>query len=463
MEELEYVPFVWYYAEDKHWYKEAVKKNSSSDNNIITITPGEEELARLIREKGEACVIAPYLPPKKYESLFKLKNLKNLKGALTSQEYEILQKEAQGDRAKFEQLYSAMIEEKLGLKVFKPKFTLKDMGGMMGLKRYSAYILAVQKKSGLRIKGIFLVGIPGTGKSFSAKCMAGELGRYLIELNLAKIIEHPNPVFALHRVFEYIEELNLPCLLWIDEIEKMFAGGSENEKRVFGQLLTIMNDLNSPTGYKIDGIFWVTANNIMDIMSRNPEFLRKGRFDELFFVDIPLKQDAREIFKIYAKKFGLWLGKENVKDLDRFMGELIDRAIEIYDSFIAMEGAEIGARFVYTPAEIEQITKEVARRERLKKLLLLNYYREGSFGEISEYDIEEEFFERVRKKKEEGKSLLQAFREMKEEGMVSVKDYEVIMRAMDPIAKSMKEPIRAMRQQSKIFRSADDQKVEVTV
>lgn len=454
MEEREgfvFLPYVWYYAEDRVHYERA----SSTDGRVL-VAPEKREVDEALREGEPFCVIAPYLPPKEYESLFVVKALKNTRGALTSQEDEFLRAMAGGDGEKYEELYSRLVEEKLGLKVFKPKLTLRDMGGMLGLKRYASIVRAVQGKRELRVKGIFLVGIPGTGKSFSAKCMAGELGRYLVELNLAKIIEHPNPVFALHRVFEYIESLSIPCLLWIDEVEKMFSGSSENERRVFGQLLTIMNDLNTPTGYRIDGIFWVTANNIMEIMQRNPEFLRKGRFDELFFVDLPLKKDAMSIFGIYVRKYRLWLGEEVYSDLGEFLRKLIQETTEIYDEFIAREGAEVGDRFIYTPAEIEQITKEVARRERLKKFVALRILRgeEVSEEERRSYGIEEEFYERVREKA--GKGAISTFRELKKEGIVSLKDYEVVIRAMEPLAKAMKEAIRHMRQQSKIFRQADE-------
>ena len=96
-----------------------------------------------------------------------------------------------------------------------------------------------------------------------------------------------------------LAEAIAPCVLWIDELEKAFAGigkgqgGSEVTTRLFGNFLTWMQEKESPV------FVMATANNITDLP---PELMRKGRFDEIFFVDLPNKDERRKIFEIHIKK-----------------------------------------------------------------------------------------------------------------------------------------------------------------
>jgi SpoVK/Ycf46/Vps4 family AAA+-type ATPase len=149
-------------------------------------------------------------------------------------------------------------------------------------------------------KGVLLVGVPGCGKSLCAKAVAAEWGLPLLKLDSAalynKYIGETEKNFR--RAMETAERI-APVVLWIDELEKAFAsGGSEDggvSQRVLGTFLSWMQDR------KGDVFIVATANDV----SRLPaEFLRKGRFDEIFFVDLPNEEARQAILKIHLRKRG---------------------------------------------------------------------------------------------------------------------------------------------------------------
>jgi SpoVK/Ycf46/Vps4 family AAA+-type ATPase len=146
-------------------------------------------------------------------------------------------------------------------------------------------------------KGVLLVGVPGCGKSLCAKAVAAEWGLPLLKLDSAalynKYIGETEKNFK--RAMQTAERI-APVILWIDELEKAFASGSEDggvSQRVLGTFLSWMQDR------KGDVFIVATANDV----SRLPaEFLRKGRFDEIFFVDLPNEEARRAIFEIHLRK-----------------------------------------------------------------------------------------------------------------------------------------------------------------
>ena len=357
----------WHYAVDALYYTDGLVK----DQNLL-VCPTREELLEKLRKRESFSVLAPYLPPSDLRDLFVVKELENMHGIFTTQEMEWLKGLSGEERLREEK---RLMEEKLGLRIYKPSLDGRKLIGLRNIKRFIMQVKEVEDRA-LRVKAVFLVGIPGTGKSFSAKYASALLGYNLVELNLSKIIESPNPVFFLHSIFSYLERLSQRgdhFILWIDEIEKSFAGGTDAEKRVLGQLLTILNDMNSPTGYQINGIFWVTANDISAIAERNPEFLRKGRFDELFFVDAPLEEDARELFGLYRQYYGgfSYINTEEGRDSFEQDAVLFTRAF-IYSRESGETGSVEASRFIYVPSEIEQICKALAYRK-----VLNSKFRQG--------------------------------------------------------------------------------------
>lgn len=182
----------------------------------------------------------------------------------------------------------------------------EDVGGMVGLKRW----LKTRKKSfadkakdyGLPApKGVLLVGPWGTGKSLFAKCIATEFQFPLIKLDMGRVFgkfvgDSENNVRKALQLAEAIA----PCVLFIDELDKAMAGGGAGfdgdngtTKRVIGTMLDWMQEKTAP-------VFVVGAANI--VQNIDPAFMRKGRFDEVFFVDLPTAEERADIFRIHIKK-----------------------------------------------------------------------------------------------------------------------------------------------------------------
>lgn len=203
--------------------------------------------------------------------------------------------------------------------------TIDDIGGLENLKEwlYKKECIFNQldkaTKFGVDIpKGIMIVGMPGCGKSLAAKATAKLFEIPLVRLDVGRLLgkyigESEENMRKALRLSEAIS----PCVLWIDEIEKAFSGvggsggGSDVTTRLFGQFLTWMQE-------KENTVFIVaTANNISRI---SPEFLRKGRFDELFYVDFPNDEERRKIIEIHLKKRNKWNKELDIISLVKLTG-----------------------------------------------------------------------------------------------------------------------------------------------
>jgi len=146
-------------------------------------------------------------------------------------------------------------------------------------------------------KGIALIGIPGTGKSLTAKMIADVWHLPLLRLDVGALFGSlvGESEERTRRALSLAETI-APCILWVDEIEKAFAfgnGDAGTSQRVFAHLLTWMQDKTAPC------FVVATANNIAALP---PELLRKGRFDEIFFLDLPNEKERCEIFSVHLKK-----------------------------------------------------------------------------------------------------------------------------------------------------------------
>lgn len=156
-------------------------------------------------------------------------------------------------------------------------------------------------------KGILMVGIPGSGKTLLSKCIAADLNVPLISMDVANIMDSlvGGSESNMREAIRLLESI-APCVLQLDEIEKGFGGSGDldggSSRRVFGQFLKWLSNKNSFV-YVV-----ATANNVASLPS---EFLRKGRFDELFGLDLPSEQERMQIFDIHISKRG-----RNPKDFD---------------------------------------------------------------------------------------------------------------------------------------------------
>ncbi len=220
------------------------------------------------------------------------------------------------------------------LEFFAPNEVPTYLAGLQGLKswlklRKDAFTQEAEKFRLPKPKGVFLMGIPGTGKSLTAKFIAGTWKMPLLRFDIGAVYgslvgqTEANMRQALH-----IVEAIAPAILWIDEIEKAISTGPDLDsgvsKRVLGTLLTWMQETKAP-------VFVVATAN--DTSSLPPELMRKGRFDELFFLKLPNEEEREAIFEVHIKNVG--------RDPNNFN---IDQLVKKANGF--------------TGAEIEQVIKE---------------------------------------------------------------------------------------------------------
>lgn len=187
----------------------------------------------------------------------------------------------------------------------------------------------------------------------------------MVILNLALFKERNNPIQSLNDVFEYLNNTNSKQIILIDEIEKMVGKGEDS---LTGRLMTILSDLNSKASeYKnLDVLIFATANSLSEILENQPALLRRGRFDELFFVNLPTMENAKEIFEIYIKKYNLSIINK-LFDVDKIIIQIEDEYKEIMNQ---------PRRFVYTASEIQTFLN------RLHFIKIVN-------GTITQADIQE--------------------------------------------------------------------------
>jgi SpoVK/Ycf46/Vps4 family AAA+-type ATPase len=175
-------------------------------------------------------------------------------------------------------------------------------------------------------KGVLLLGVQGCGKSLAAKATAGGFAVPLLRLDVGTLYNkyHGETERNLREALKNAELL-APCVLWIDEIEKALATDTADDgvsRRVLGYLLTWMAERTAP-------VFLVATAN--DVSALPAELLRKGRFDEVFFVDLPDATTRAEIFRLHLKRRQLTEGEHDIGALasatDGFSGAEIEQVV----------------------------------------------------------------------------------------------------------------------------------------
>ena len=193
--------------------------------------------------------------------------------------------------------------------------TLDDIGGLENLKtwlkRKAELCADINKANNFGVatpKGVLIVGMPGCGKSLTAKAAQKVFDIPLLRMDMGRLMgKYVGESEGNMRRAIKLTEASSPCILWIDELEKAFAGigsdssGSEVTVRLFGSFLTWMQEKK--------GLAFViaTANKIEKLP---PELLRKGRFDEIFYVEMPNETERQKIFEIH-------IGKKHAEDLEK--------------------------------------------------------------------------------------------------------------------------------------------------
>lgn len=257
----------------------------------------------------------------------------------------------QGREEVTDAIYAALVAEKRHmvqgsdlLEFFDLDESLDDVGGLEGLKdwmaqRAEAFSADAQSRGISNPKGVLLAGVQGCGKSLSAKAIARLLGFPLVRLDLANLLESTRGTSEQNlREVLHVMETIAPSVLWLEEIDKAFAGfDSEANQdatisRIVGRFLTWLQEHTAP-------VFVVaTANNVSKLP---PELMRRGRFDELFFVDLPNFYERRSIFNIHLKRRGWKPEMFDVEKLsnatDGFSGAEIEQIVNsaIIESYSA--------------------------------------------------------------------------------------------------------------------------------
>lgn len=191
------------------------------------------------------------------------------------------------------------------LEMVQVKENVNDIGGLENLKKWlerkSRVYKAINKAAEFGVdmpKGVMITGVPGCGKSLTAKATASMFEVPLLKLDMGRIMgKYVGESETNMRNAINLAEAISPCVLWVDELEKAFAGvggsGHEVTMRLFGTFLTWMQDKTAP-------VFVIATAN--DISHLPPELLRKGRFDEIFYVGLPNQAERKKIFEIHIKK-----------------------------------------------------------------------------------------------------------------------------------------------------------------
>ena len=233
-------------------------------------------------------------------SQFEIENLLSLayaeNGELTRSDLKLI----------FEQKKQIIMKSGI-LEMIPLKEKLEDIGGLDNLKKWlnkKAKVLKNLEKAiafGVDVpKGVLIAGVPGCGKSLNAKAAASLFEAPLLRLDMGRLMgKYVGESEANMRKAISLAEAIAPCVLWIDELEKAFAGiggdggGAEVTTRLFGNFLTWLQEKES-------SVFVVATAN--DITKLPPELLRKGRFDEIFYVGLPSEKERKKIFEIHISK-----------------------------------------------------------------------------------------------------------------------------------------------------------------
>jgi len=261
------------------------------------------------------------------------------------------------------------------LEIIDPRETADDIGGLENLKSW----LSKRRNAfgqdardfGLPLpKGVLILGIPGTGKSLTAKAASGILSRPILRLDAGKIFAGivGRSEANLRNALQVAEAVS-PCILWIDEIEKGMSGSQSSGStdggtgaRVFGSFLSWMQE-------KTSSVFTVATAN--DVQQLPPELLRRGRFDELFFVDLPEENERRDIWRIHLEKRQRTADEFDLDTLaqhsDGFTGSEIEQAVvdALYDAF--EDGGDLNDQLLQSALE-KAVPLSVTMAEQVRAL-----------------------------------------------------------------------------------------------
>ncbi len=241
---------------------------------------------------------------------------------------------------------------------------IEDIGGLENLKswltkRNNSWSESAKKYCLPAPKGVLITGVPGCGKSLTAKAMSAAWQLPLLKLDFGKIFSGivGSSEENMRKAIKTAEAV-APSILWVDEIEKSLSGINSNgdsgtSSRIFGTFLTWMQEKTAP-------VFVIaTANNISSLPA---ELLRKGRFDEIFFVDLPTFKERAEIFKLHLQKR---LKDKEVSSKIQITSDLCKQLAQLTEGFVGAEIEQVVIAALYEaffnkrPLELDDLVNTV--------------------------------------------------------------------------------------------------------
>jgi len=269
---------------------------------VVSLFPDDSEIRSVVKSFAGA-VDGPVL-----ERL-----VSSLRGMSLTEAEHLLRRLHTGRRDFDESFFREVLDEKEQisrkegiLEFVRPEDSLADLGGLDQLKSWVAerralFLPESRDENVPSPKGILLMGISGCGKSLAVKVIAQEwrLPLFRLDMNLVFAGTHGSAEWVFHRALDAMESL-APAVLWIDEIEMGIGGYSEGATgsmtRIFSTFLTWMQEHRTP-------VFVAATANRINLLPA--EILRKGRFDQVFFVDLPGDEERKEILSIHLRRNGL--------------------------------------------------------------------------------------------------------------------------------------------------------------
>lgn len=204
---------------------------------------------------------------------------------------------------------AAVISRSGILEIIDTKDGIDDIGGLDVLKNY-----LVQRKDAFSkeakefgipsMKGLLIVGVPGTGKSLCSKVAANVFECPLLKLDMGSVFGGTvgESEGNIRHALDTADAIG-KCVLWLDEIDKGFSGVGSSNKSDAGTAARVMQTIMTWTSEKTTPVvLMATANDITELMTDQPALFRKGRFDQIFYCDLPTKVERMEIFKIHIRK-----------------------------------------------------------------------------------------------------------------------------------------------------------------
>ncbi|MGK7915947.1 MAG: AAA family ATPase [Prochloraceae cyanobacterium] len=347
------------------WLRDAIASFKNSQKAIVLMSPIQQVPIELEKEVVVLDYPLPNLAELNQVLSAQLKNTRNsclsteareklLKAALglTKDEAEKVYRKARVKSGRLtEEEVEIVLSEKKQLirrngilEYIEEDETIESVGGLEELKiwlrqRSNAFTERAREYGLPQPKGMLILGVPGCGKSLIAKTTSRLWGLPLLRLDMGRVYDGSmvgRSEANLRSALKTAESIS-PAILFIDELDKSFAGGAGSgdsdggtSSRIFGSFLTWMQEKTSPV------FVMATANRVERLPG---EFLRKGRFDEIFFVDLPTPEEKQDIFRIHLGKRRSDITRFDLEQLAKisegFSGAEIEQAIiaAMYDAF----------------------------------------------------------------------------------------------------------------------------------